>query len=211
MNQYFAEYNQCSVALCQCLSAICTHAFNSKVASIVRHQSVLKHTRQQLFSACFVLPSYTCMHIVRATLPSRLVTPLLMSPRTAHHIPVYAPTVLLSRRLPDELRLASHIIRLGWHAFNLYCHLPSHLWCHHVQGAAQQAAGLKQTVEQLQHQLHNSAAAATHAEQQLQEKVQQLQCSNAEKQNSILQLEQMCQATQMQLQVHASYKSAQMI
>lgn len=136
--------------------------------------------------------------------------PLLTSPRTAHHMPVYAPTVLLSRSLPDELRLASHMISPGWHAFNLYCDLPSHWWCRDVQDAAQQAAGLRQTVQQLQHQLYNNGAAAKHAEQQLQEKVRQLQCSNAEKQNSILQLEQMCQATQMQLQVHASYKSAQM-
>ena len=76
--------------------------------------------------------------------------------------------------------------------------VPSYIY---VQGAAQQAAELRQAVQQLQHQLQNSAAAAKHAEQQFREKVQQLQCSNVEKQNSVLQLEQMCQATQMQLQV----------
>ena len=71
-----------------------------------------------------------------------------------------------------------------------------------MQAAAQQAVELKHEVQDLQQQLQRSVAAAKQAEQQLHEKVQQLHRSNSDKDSSIRQLEQQCQTSEAQVQVH---------
>lgn len=73
-------------------------------------------------------------------------------------------------------------------------------WCD-LQNAAQEVMQLRQAVQQLQQQLHSSTRAAKQIEQHLHEKVHQLQHSSSEKQNSILQLQQQCQASEAQAQV----------
>ncbi|KAL0044678.1 hypothetical protein WJX82_005253 [Trebouxia sp. C0006] len=65
---------------------------------------------------------------------------------------------------------------------------------------ARQAAEFKQTIQQLQQQLHNSKVAAKQSEQQLQEQVRQLRRSSSDKENSFVQLQQRCQSTEIQLQ-----------
>lgn len=69
------------------------------------------------------------------------------------------------------------------------------------QQEADQAAGLRQAAQQLQQQLHSSRAVAQQSQQQLQQQVQQLQRTSSDKENSFVQLQQKCQATQIQLQV----------
>lgn len=69
------------------------------------------------------------------------------------------------------------------------------------QQEAGQAAGLKQAAQQLQQQLHSSRAVAQQSQEQLQEQVQQLQRTSSDKENSLVQLQQKCQAAQIQLQV----------
>jgi len=73
--------------------------------------------------------------------------------------------------------------------------------CVSLQQEARQAAEFKQTIQQLQQQLHNSKVAAKQSEQQLQEQVQQLRRSSSDKENSLVQLQQRCQSTEIQLQV----------
>ncbi len=70
-----------------------------------------------------------------------------------------------------------------------------------LQHEARQAAEFRQTIQQLQQQLHNSKVAAKQGEQQLQEQVQQLRRSSSDKENSLVQLQQRCQSTEIQLQV----------
>ena len=69
------------------------------------------------------------------------------------------------------------------------------------QQEAGRAAGLRQAVQQLQQQLHSSRDVAQQSQQQLQEQVQQLQRNSSDKENNLVQLQQKCQATQIQLQV----------
>lgn len=73
--------------------------------------------------------------------------------------------------------------------------------CLSRQQEAHRAADFKQTIQQLQQQLHNSKVAAKQSEQQLQEQVQQLRRSSSDKENSLVQLQQRCQSTEIQLQV----------
>ena len=70
-----------------------------------------------------------------------------------------------------------------------------------LQQEAGRAADYQQTVQQLQKQLQNSKVAAKHSEQQLQEQVQHLRRSSSDKGNSLVQLQQRCQSTEIQLQV----------
>ena len=71
-----------------------------------------------------------------------------------------------------------------------------------MQAAAQQAVELKHEVQDLQQQLQHSVAAAKQAEEQLHEEVQQLHRSSSDKDSSIRQLEQQCQTSEAQVQVH---------
>ena len=69
---------------------------------------------------------------------------------------------------------------------------------HYLQQEAGQAVKLHQMTQQ---QLQNSRAAAKQSEHELQEQVHQLRRSSSDKENSLVQLQQRCQSTEIQLQV----------
>ena len=60
-------------------------------------------------------------------------------------------------------------------------------------------------MQQLQQQLQSSQVAAKQHEMQLQDQVHELQRSASDKENSLVQLQQQCQSTKIQLQVSITW------